>query len=81
VGNSTTQSTISNLTPGAIAYLSSANGIIHNPQYLTITDVGAMGGARWRTYDNVGNINGGNAPGWLWYQSNVSNTAFFEWLA
>lgn len=80
-GNSTTQAGIACATPGSIAYVSSANGLIHNPQYLTITDVGATGGARWRTYDNVGNINGGNSPGWLWYQSNVSNTAFFEWLA
>ena len=80
-GNSTVQSTLSALTPGSIAYVSSGNGNIFNPSYLTITDVGATGGARWRTYDNVGNINGGNAPGWLWYQSNVSNTVFFEWLA
>jgi hypothetical protein len=80
-GNSTVQSTISNLTPGAIAYLSSANGIIHNPQYLTITDVGATGGAKWDAYGNPGNIDGGNAPGWLWYQSNVSNTAFMEFIA
>jgi hypothetical protein len=75
-GNSTNQSTLSSATPGSIAYISAPTGVVVNPEYLTITDVGAMGGAKWDTYGNIGNINGGNSPGWLWYQSNVDNAAF-----
>lgn len=75
-GNSTNQSTLSSATPASIAYISAPTGVVVNPEYLTITDVGAMGGAKWDTYGNLGNIDGGNSPGWLWYQSNVDNAAF-----
>ena len=79
-GNSGTQCVLASGTPGSIAYVSSSSGTVHNPEYLTITDIGATGGAKWDTYGNPGNVDGGNSPGWLWYQSNVDDSAFLSFF-
>jgi hypothetical protein len=75
-GSAGNQSTLSSVPPGSIAYVSAPTGVVVNPEYLTITDVGARGGAKWDTYGNIGNINGGNSPGWIWYQTNVDDADF-----
>ena len=62
-GTVSAQVTLNSITSGTKATISKSNETV-SVSNLTISDITATGGARWQSYVQNGNTNGGNNTGW-----------------